>query len=437
MNEPALSPQAPGRVRDAVFWFESSTPPLLPLHGEKTAEAVVIGGGMMGLMCARTLAARGIDVALVEANTCGGEASGRSSGIITPDSELEFQDLVQHFGKERAPQLWRFADGGARLIEAAIRESGIACDFQPHDALYLASSSGAADTVREEQAARQAAGFKSTIISREALPGMLRGSGYFAGLRFSGTFGIDGHAGCAGLRRALLESGVRVFEQSRVTDISAKGAETAAGSIRAQHVFVCTDRLLPSLGLARRELYHVQTFVGITTPLDERTIAELFPAGPVMVWDTDLIYHYFRLTGDRRLLVGGGTLLTTYAAHEQHRPDWAARQLSRFLSQHFPWLRVRFEAAWPGLIGISKDFAPVIGRRGDAWNVHFAGGAAGLPWAAALGRYLAEKVLDGRDELDVLLSSERKFPIGPAVQRITGRRAAFALSHGLMKLGAG
>ena len=29
-----------------------------------------------------------------------------------------------------------------------------------------------------------------------------------------------------------------------------------------------------------------------------------------MVWDTDLTYKYFRLTGDGRLLIGGGTLRT-------------------------------------------------------------------------------------------------------------------------------
>ena len=59
---------------------------------------------MMGLMCARTLVARGQRVCLVEAQTCGEGASGRSSGFITPDSELEFHDLVQQFGSTQARQ---------------------------------------------------------------------------------------------------------------------------------------------------------------------------------------------------------------------------------------------------------------------------------------------------------------------------------------------
>src|SRR5690349_948116 len=76
-------------VRDAVFWFDREEKPLPALSGTVSADAVVVGGGMMGLMCARTLVDRGRRVCVVEAETCGGGASGRSSGFITPDSELE------------------------------------------------------------------------------------------------------------------------------------------------------------------------------------------------------------------------------------------------------------------------------------------------------------------------------------------------------------
>ncbi|HUR57378.1 MAG TPA: FAD-binding oxidoreductase [Opitutaceae bacterium] len=422
-------------MRDGVFWFERKQPPLPALSGVVETDAVVVGGGMMGLMCARTLRARGRRVCLVEGHTCGHGASGRSSGFITPDSELEYQDLVAQFGPEQAGALWAFARSGVEAIRQAIVTDAIACDHQVQDALFVASTEGAAKTVTGEHAARSGGGWASTLHTRESLPKVLGSEAYFGGLRFGDTFGIDAYRCCAGLRHSLIEAGVQVFEQSPVTRIRVDGIETTGGTVRAPQTLVCADRFLPVLGLARREIYHAQTFLAISEPLRAADVARLFPAGPLMVWDTGLVYKYFRLTGERRLLMGGGTLASTYARRAQHRPEKVVRRLGGYLARRFPGVRVDFAACWPGLIGISKDFAAVVGRHPQFSSVRFAGGAAGLPWAAALGVYLAESVLEERSELDALLSSEREFPIGARWQAVLGAPVTFALAHGLLKFG--
>lgn len=388
----------------------------------------------MGLMAARTLAGRGHAVCLVEADTCGGGASGRSSGFITPDSELELSDLESHFGATDAPRLWDFAAGGVEAIREAIHELRIDCDYQVQDSLFVAVTHRGAKQTREEHDAHRKFGYKSTHYSGETIGSVLGGRAFHGAIRFGGTFGIDAYRCCAGLRAGLIAAGVRVFERTPVTRLRSDGVETEAGSIRADHVLVCTDRFLPELGLARRKVYHAQTFLAISEPLEASVAQALFPAGPMMVWDTDLVYRYFRLTGDGRLLLGGSTLLATYARHERHRPEQSARLLARYLRRHFPDVEVRFAAIWPGLIGISQDFAPIVGRDTAHPRIDYAGGAAGLPWAAALGRYLAEKILDRRDDLDRLLSVDRKFPVGRAAQSIIGTPAAFALAHGIEKL---
>jgi len=423
------------QLRDAVFWFDRKAPPLPPLEGALNTDVVVVGGGMMGLMCARTLRARGQGVCLVEAETCGAGASGRSSGLITPDSELELRDLVRQFGTQEAPKLWQFALGGVNAIRQAVLEDQIDCDMQVQDALFVAATGGGAQVISAEYAARSAFGFSSTIYSRESLPSILGSRAYFGALRFGDTFGIDAYRACAGLRQRLLEAGARIFERSPVTRIVENGVETAGGSVRAPAIIICADRFLPALGLARREVYHVQTFLAISECLGRSAIDRMFPRDPLMVWDTDLTYKYFRLTGDGRLLIGGGTLASTYSRREEHRPQQAVRRLTSYLARRFPGVDVKFTACWPGLIGISKDFAPVVGCHTRYSSVHYAAGAAGLPWAAALGRYLAEKVLDGRHDFDAPLAVHRRFPIGPRVQAVLGAPAAFAMSHGILKFG--
>lgn len=420
-------------MRDAVFWFDRKIEALSRLEGTVRADVVVIGGGMMGLMCARTLLARGQRVCVVEAATCGSGASGRSSGLITPDSELELQDLVRQFGTEGGLRLWEFALGGVNAIRHTLLEDQIDCDMQVHDALFVATTPGGTKVISSEVATRQSVGYPCTHYSRESLPAILGSTAYFGALRFGDTFSIDGYRGCAGLRQRLIEAGAQIFERSPVTRILENGVETAGGSVRAPAVIVCADRFLPALGLARREIYHVQTFLAISECLGSSDVNRIFPREPLMVWDTDLFYKYFRLTGDRRLLIGGSTLADTYAGHEQHRPERVVRRLTRYLAERFPDLQVKFVACWPGLIGITKDFAPVVGRHPRHSSVHFAAGAAGLPWAAALGRYLAENVLDGRNDVDEVLSVHRRFPIGPNLQAVLGAPSAFAVSHGILK----
>jgi gamma-glutamylputrescine oxidase len=423
----------PAHVRDAVFWYDRKAAPLPALEKEVRCDVAIVGGGMMGLMCAVGLKRAGRKVCVIEGGVCGSGASGRSSGFITPDSELEFTDLNNRFGAKNGRRLWEFAMTGVELIRQAVADHAIPCDYQVQDALFIAASRKGSKTIAEEHASRAKAGLDCTHVPASALQDVIGATNFFGAVRFGGTFGIDGYRCCSGLRDALIRAGVRVFEQSPVTRILAHTVETESGSVHADAIVVCTDRFLPGLGLAREQIYHVQTFLAMTEPLRESDAKRMFPLGPLLVWDTGLVYNYFRLTGDRRLLIGGGTLLTTYARRERHRPALAVHQFQKYLARHFPKLEVRFDACWPGLIGITKDFAPVIGRHSCHASVHYAGGAAGLPWAAALGNYLAEKIADHRKDFDSLLSADRRFPVRSAVQRIIRKPPAFALSHGILK----
>ncbi len=420
-------------MRDAVFWFDRKIEALPRLQQTIRADVVVVGGGMMGLMCARSLSARKQRVCVLEAGTCGGGASGRSSGLITPDSELELSDLVRGFGTKLGPWLWDFASAGVSSIRQAVLEDQIACDMQAHEALFVAATPAGAQLIDAEFSIRQRFGYPCTHYSQEQLPDIMSSSAYFGALRFGGTFSIDGYRCCVGLRQRLLDTGARIFEHSGVTRIMENGVETAGGFVQAPVVLICTDRLLPDLGLATHEIYHAQTFLAISECLADSDVNRMFPREPFMVWDTDLFYKYFRLTGDRRLLIGGGTLADTYSRSEKHRPEQVVSRLTKYLAKRFPGLVVKFVACWPGLIGITKDFAPIVGRHPRFPSVHFAGGAAGLPWAAALGRYLAEKILDGRSDLEDVLGVDRKFPIGAHLQAVMGAPAAFAVSHGILK----
>ena len=86
-------------IKDQVYWYAMREPlKPRPLSEDIQVDVAIVGGGMAGLMAAQEASRRGASVAVVEAEYCGAGASGKSSGFITPDSELELSDLVANYG---------------------------------------------------------------------------------------------------------------------------------------------------------------------------------------------------------------------------------------------------------------------------------------------------------------------------------------------------
>jgi gamma-glutamylputrescine oxidase len=418
--------------KDQVYWYTLQEEQGQKLEKNIEADVVIAGGGMAGLMCAQACQQNGLSAVVLEGGFCGSGASGKSSGFITPDSELELSDLVEDYGEKQARELWEFVVSGCEAIRSNILNYGISCDYQVQDSLFVASAKKGVEKIRHEHETRQQLDYNSRFYDAASIGSVLGSSSYPAGVRYSGTFGIASYLYCQRLKNILSSQGVQIYEHTPVQSLNKHTLYTPRGKARGQALVFCTDWCLRGLGIIPQDIYHAQTFLSVSKPLGERGARELFPDKPLMVWDTDLIYQYFRLTGDRRLLLGGSSLLYTYAG-ETHSSGFMAKKLRAYLKERFPSLEIELEYLWPGLIGVSKDFLPLAGRHHRLPHTYYLGGAAGLPWAASLGRYLADKVATGRSDMDHYFSAERDYPLGHALQKFLGTKVTFALSHGKVK----
>lgn len=415
-----------------VFWYGTrSGAPFAALSGTVRADAVVIGGGMAGLSCAQRLRDAGKEVVVLEKYFCGAGASGKTSGFVTPDSEIVLSDVVETHGPERAKRIWEFVLSGVDNIRRTITRHQINCDYRVQDSLFVANNSAGQQAVAAEHRTRSNLGYVSRLYpSNTTIRTAVGSSTYVGGVRYPDTFGINSYLYCQALRDILSRAGARIYEQSPAIRITDSGVETPRGTVEARHVVVCTDRFIPEFGFAQAEIYHAQTFLAISRPLADRDIQQIFPNGELMVWDSDLIYHYFRPTGDNRLLLGGGDLWYTYARAPATHTARFARRFRRYASRMFPHIPIELENIWPGMLGVSKDLLPVMGYDPAMPNVWYIGAATGLPWAAALGVYAADRILSGRNEFDKDFSPRRRFLIGRRMQRVLTTPLTYALSHG-------
>jgi len=417
-----------------VFWYGGREVARGPrLEGAHTADFVVVGGGAAGLMCLQALHARNASVVLVERDFCGSGASGKNSGFVTPASELELHSLCEMHGREEARRIWELVSSGVEALRNTILERSIPCDRQVQDSLFVANDESGMRAARAEHDAHRSLGYESRLYGAEELGELLATKHYRNGVRFAGSFAIDPYAFCRGLRDRLVDAGARVFEDSPVTHVDGDGVTTLHGHVRARHVIVCCDRFTPSLGALRGDIHHVQTYLGVSRPMDVEQRRALCRDGPLLVWDSDLVYNYFRVVGTDRLLVGGGDLATTYSRRPAAHLAAHAQQLARRLTSSFPALEFELESVWSGMLGVSKDLLPLLQVDARHSNVCFVGAATGLPWAAALGILAAERVLDGRDDFDRTFSPTRRHVIGRRVQALLSTPLTFALSHAVAK----
>lgn len=406
-----------------------------PLRGDIKTEVLVAGGGIAGLHAALRLARSGKKVVLLERNICGGSSTGKSAGFLTPDSELEFSDLVRRYGKENGRKVWGMADQGVVMIVDAIREYGFSCDLLNQDSLFVGIGAGGKKAVEEEVQSREEQGFASRFYNERTLPSVNAGKGYTAGVRYGGTYGVNPLLYAQELKGVLVKMGVRVFESTEATAISDHTVKTHLGSVTADQIILCVDKMKPILHPIAEEVYHAQTFLAVTEPLEDDDIKDMFPDEDVMCWDSTLVYSYYRLTGDRRLLLGGGSAATTFLPRDITVAN-VINNVIRDFKRRFPHLdHVMFIQYWPGRIDTTKDLIPIVDFDEKMKHVQFALGCVGLPWAAFCGDYAARRLLEPTicHEYCDFLKADRWYLIPHFLHRAIGKMLTFSVNNAYSK----
>jgi gamma-glutamylputrescine oxidase len=243
------------------------------------------------------------------------------------------------------------------------------------------------------------------------------------------SFGINGYYYCKAMKAVLQALGVTIYEDTPVTAVDHNKVITPYGTIKAKYIVVCADYGALNLGNLSSILYHVQTFLMVSAPLSDVQVKKIFPSKLYMVWDTDLIYHYYRLIEGNRLMLGGASLWYTYAQEEKHNNWYNARLLQHYFQKKFPDIAITFPYIWPGMLGITKDILPIAGFDQHIPSVYYVAAATGLPWAAALGTYSVDCILHGDNRFDQYFSPYRHNTLGAGIQAILGTKLTFALSH--------
>ena len=131
-----------------------------------------------------------------------------------------------------------------------------------------------------------------------------------------------------------------------------------------------------------------------TEPLDAELAASLLP-GNHCVEDCNYLLDYFRLSGDNRLIYGGGVV---YGARD---PSDIKALIRPKMLKTFPQLaNVKIDYAWTGNFLLTLSRLPQVGRLDD--NIYYSQGCSGhgVTYTHLAGRLLGEALRGQAERFD-------------------------------------
>ncbi len=362
------------------------------------SEFVIIGGGVIGLLVARELAAAGAEVTLVEQGGCCRESSWAGGGIVSPLYPWRYSPAVTALASH-AQQAY------PQLVMQLLDETGIDPEFERTGLLML--------DARDEQEALQWAATNgkalhavgpSFIYDREA--GLAPGFG--RGLWMPDIANIRnprlGQALLSSLRRNPL---TRIREHTRVLSLHASTTSTSGGQ-RVSHVEVlcegmveqiCAEQVIITAGAWSGGLLET---LDVSLPVVPVKGQMLLFRPPRRLIDTIVLTdgRYLIPRRDNYLLMGS-TL--EHTAFDKSTTDEALQSLRRSAEALLPALaECRVERQWAGLRPGAPDGVPFIGRVPGIDNVYVNAGQYrnGLVLAPASAQLLADIVLGRSPSVD-------------------------------------
>ncbi len=383
------------------YWLDTSEPfrsgSAQPLGGQ--CDVVVVGGGLTGSSAALTLAKKGANVVLLEADTIGNAASGRNGGMCNNGFAQNYAEMSARIGRDKANTLYKAFDSGVSLVEKIVKEEAIDCSFARYGKLKIAAKPEHYDMLARSQELLAANVDPETrMISREGLRDEVGTNRYYGGLLYPKSAGMHVGRFVRGLATAAARHGAQVHEKSPVLGMrrvqDGHEIQTPNGKIKARQVLLASGiSQVGPLGWIRRRIVPVGAFLIVTEPLSQQDVARLMPTGRMVV-DTRNLVVYWRLTPDNRLLFGGRA---RFAVSNPQSDEKSGHILKAAMVDVFPEMaNTRIDYCWGGMVDMTRDRLPRAGQRdGIYYSMGYSG--HGTQMSTLMGSIMAE-VMDGNVE---------------------------------------
>ena len=397
--------------RTISLWMDQLDEPLLArpaLERDLDVDVAIIGAGYTGLWTAYYLKrlAPSLEIAIVEAQTAGFGASGRNGGWLMGNL-LGEDRLLAGLPAEQRRASFNLLHKILDEVEIVIEREGIDCDYLKGGVLYCAARYPEQETsLRHYLDKLYSQGLTESDyrwLSPEQLAQQIRVAKPYGGIYAPHVATIHPAKLVRGLARTVERMGVKIYENSAVTQWQSGSLRTDKAQVRSRWIVPAVEGYATTLPPLGRYQLPVQSLMVATEPLSVATWDEIGLSRGQAFSESSRQVTYGQRTADNRLVFGarGGY---QFAGKLRHDFNLTTREveLRRYLfSELFPQLKnVRITHAWGGNLGMSRHFQPHM-LCDHASGIALSGGYGGEGVGASNlgGRTLADLILQRDTEL--------------------------------------
>ena len=408
-----IADAGPGHNRDyaPTYWIATAGAPPPddgPISGDVDADVVVIGSGYTGLSCAIHLAKEhGIKATVLEANTVAWGCSTRNGGQAQISSgRLKRSQWIARWGLDTAKKMHTEVAEAFDVFRDLIRD--IDCEPQDGGHHYIAHKPNRMAALEaESKLLNETFGYRTRILRRDEIH-----RDYVLDHEAAGAMhepdGIGVHAAklAFGYLRMARGLGAKVHTASPVTGWKTINGvhhlTTPGGTVRARVVAIATAAYTaPGMhALTRHRLMPILSNSIVTRPLTADELTACNFKTKLVLTDTRVLRHYYRLLPDNRVQIGSRSAITgADAGNPKH-----LNGLKEGLFRKFPVLRgIDIDYSWWGWVDVSHDMMPRIFQPDPKQKIFYAMGYGGngVMYSAQAGRRMAQMIAGKGQTLDL------------------------------------
>src|SRR5947208_3663654 len=400
----------------------------------RTADVVVIGGGVIGCAIAFRLAQAHLKVVVLERGEPGGEASGAAAGMIAPQGEMvNFDAFFELCAASR--------DLYPSFVEEVEELSGETVGYRRDGILMVAADDQHSRELEEVSRSQTRQGLPLERLTAESVhervPGLSPAVRW--GLFVRGDHWVDNERLTRALAKAAERLGVAFCAHTAAARLHVAGGRVSSVETRrvsgAPNSPISAGHFILAAGCWSCELVAPLGIYLPVQPCRGQMIEFESPRElPVVVRAG---HHYLVPRAPNRILVG---TTVEYAGYQKEVTGEGLRSILEGAWRFAPLLKdLRFRRAWAGLRPDTADHLPVLGY-GDVENLIFATGhfRNGILLAPVTARLISELLLTGSTSCSIEAYRPTRFKARPADDStqgstgLSGSSAATGESAGAM-----